>query len=183
MKTGSESVDTMMRGRRMLFAGFVARMDDTRLPNCELFGKVMGGAGCVGGQENEECILDDLRAFSIKANQWTTVAQGEGECRKTRNKGRNVSWLTGSLQRKSGMDYGLRLYMSERGGKDETEDSPKKACSFVLVRSRKLISHKRRQLVYFCCLLFCFVFVCFCFPWPFVQSFFGMHAAPTATRS
>ena len=34
MKTGSESVDAIMRGRRMvLFVGFVARMEDTRLPN------------------------------------------------------------------------------------------------------------------------------------------------------
>ena len=30
-----------------------------------------------------ECLLDDLRAFGINADQWTTVAQDEGECRKT----------------------------------------------------------------------------------------------------
>ena len=42
MKTGSESVDRMMRRRRILFAGFVARMEDTRLPNCAMFGRVMG---------------------------------------------------------------------------------------------------------------------------------------------
>ena len=28
----------------VLFAGFVARMEDTRLPNCVMFGRVMGGA-------------------------------------------------------------------------------------------------------------------------------------------
>ena len=40
-----------------------------------------GGAGCVGGQEKEsmECFLDDLRAFGINADQWTTAAQDEGE--------------------------------------------------------------------------------------------------------
>ena len=42
MKTGSESVDAMMRRRRILFARFVARMEDTRLPNCVMFGRLMG---------------------------------------------------------------------------------------------------------------------------------------------
>ena len=31
--------------------------------------------------------LDDLRAFSINADQWTTVAQDEGEWRKTAEQG------------------------------------------------------------------------------------------------
>ena len=37
-----------------------------------------GGAGYVGGQEKEwmRCLLDDLRAFDINADQWTTAAQG-----------------------------------------------------------------------------------------------------------
>ena len=51
MKTGSENVDAIMRRRRILFAGFVARMEDTRLPNCAMFRRMKGGAGCVGGQE------------------------------------------------------------------------------------------------------------------------------------
>ena len=44
------------------FAGFVARMEDTRLPKCVMFGEMVGGAGCVGGQEKEwmRCFLDDL---------------------------------------------------------------------------------------------------------------------------
>ena len=38
-----------------------------------------------GGQEKEwmGCFLDDLRAFGINADQWTTAAQDEGEWRKT----------------------------------------------------------------------------------------------------
>ena len=45
----------------------------------------MGGAGCVGGQEKKwmGCFLDDLRAFGINADQWTTAAQDEGEWRRT----------------------------------------------------------------------------------------------------
>ena len=49
---GNESVDAIMRERRMiLLAGFMARMEDTRLPNGVMFGRVMGGAGCGGGGE------------------------------------------------------------------------------------------------------------------------------------
>ena len=53
IKTGSESIEaTLHAGRRILFAGFVARMEDMRLPKCVMFGKMVG-AGCVGGQEKE----------------------------------------------------------------------------------------------------------------------------------
>ena len=47
--------------------------------------KIGGGAGCVGGQGKEwmGCFLDDLRAFGINADQWTTAAQDEGEWRRT----------------------------------------------------------------------------------------------------
>ena len=47
-------------------------MEDTRLPKCVMFGEIMvGGAGCVGGQEKEwmGCFLDDLRPFGINADQ------------------------------------------------------------------------------------------------------------------
>ena len=42
---------------------------------------LVGGAGCVGGQEKEWMgyFLDGLRAFSINADQWTTSAQDKGE--------------------------------------------------------------------------------------------------------
>ena len=55
-------------------AGFVARMEVTRLPKWVMFGEL------VGGQEREwmGCFLDDLGAFGINADQWTTAAQGEG---------------------------------------------------------------------------------------------------------
>ena len=33
------------------------------------------------------CFLDDLRAFGINADQWTTAAQDEGECRRTAEQG------------------------------------------------------------------------------------------------
>ena len=51
IKTGSESTEATLHRRRILFAGFVARMEDTRLLKCVMFGEMMGSAGCVGGQE------------------------------------------------------------------------------------------------------------------------------------
>ena len=76
VKTGSESIEVTLCRRRILFARFVARMEDTRLPKCVMFGEMVGGAGCVEGQEKEwmGCFLDDLRAFGINADQWTVPA-------------------------------------------------------------------------------------------------------------
>ena len=50
IKTGSESIEATLRRRQILFAGFVARVEDTRLPKCVMFGDMVGGAGCVEGQ-------------------------------------------------------------------------------------------------------------------------------------
>ena len=49
----------------------------------------MDGAGCVGVQDKEwmGCFLDDLRAFDINADQWTTAAQDEEEWRKRAEQG------------------------------------------------------------------------------------------------
>ena len=104
-------------------------MEDTRLPKCVMFGEMVGGAGCVGGQGKEwmGCFLDDLRAFGINADQWTTAAQDEGEwCETAEQKGRNISWRNGSLQRKP--------RLPERDGKDQEEDSPKQAGSCWFAR-------------------------------------------------
>ena len=64
-------------------------MEDTRLPKCVMFGEMVGGAGCVGGQEKEwmRCFLDNLRAFGINADQWTTAAQDEGGWCRTAEQG------------------------------------------------------------------------------------------------
>ena len=64
-------------------------MEDTRLPKWVMFGEMVEGADCVGGQEKEwmGCFLDGLRAFGINADQWTTAAQNEGEWRRTAEQG------------------------------------------------------------------------------------------------
>ena len=88
MKTASDDIEAIMRRRRILFAGFVARMEDTRLPKCVMFGEeVVGGLakGCAEGQKKRwmGCFPDGLRAFGINAEKWITAAQDEEEWRKT----------------------------------------------------------------------------------------------------
>ena len=105
-KTGSESIEATIRRRRILFADLVARMEDTRLPKCVMLGELMGNAGCVGGQEKEwmGCLLDDLRAINADCSP----GQGRENGARQRDKGRNVSWRNGSLQRKPKLDYGMQ---------------------------------------------------------------------------
>ena len=50
MKTESESIDALIRKRRVLFAGFIVRMEDTRLPKGVMFRELVEGAGCVTAQ-------------------------------------------------------------------------------------------------------------------------------------
>ena len=96
-----------------MFAGFVACMKDTRLPKRVMFGELAGGTGCVGDQEKEwmGCLLGDLRALGINVDQWTTAVQEEGEWRETAEQGaeRFMAKSNGSLNRKSGLDYGKPL--------------------------------------------------------------------------
>ena len=98
IKTESESIEATLRKRRILFAGVVARMEDTRLPKGVMFVEMVGSAGCLGGQKKEwmGCFLDDLRAFGINADPWMTAAQDEGGWRRTMEQeaGRFVSkWI------------------------------------------------------------------------------------------
>ena len=91
MKTGSVSIEAIMRRRRiLLLAGIVEGMEDTRLPKCVMFGEVVGGAGFVGGGQEKVWVgylLDDLIAFGINTHQWATAAQGKGEWRNTAKQG------------------------------------------------------------------------------------------------
>ena len=89
MKRGSESIEAIKRRSRILFAGFMVRMEDTRLPKSVMFEKLVGGVGCVRSQKKEwmGCLLNDLRVFSVNADQWTTAAQDEGEWRKRTEQG------------------------------------------------------------------------------------------------
>ena len=49
-KTASESIEAIVRKRRILFAGFVARMGEERLPQRVMLGELVRGKGYSGGQ-------------------------------------------------------------------------------------------------------------------------------------
>ena len=112
VKTGSESIEATLRRSRILFAGFVAPMDDTRLPKCVMFGEMVGGAGCVRGQEKSgwgvSWTTSELSASTPTSGRLQPRTRGNGAERQ--NKGRNISWQNGSLQKKTRLDYDMQWY-------------------------------------------------------------------------
>ena len=81
-------------------------MEDTRLPKCVVFEEMVGAR-----QEKQwmGCFLDDLRAFGIKADQWTAAAQDEGEWRRTAEQGAEhfmAKWIV-SEKVKAGLQHAV----------------------------------------------------------------------------
>ena len=60
-----------MLSSRILFVGFVACIEYTRLPKYVMFVELMESTGCVGVQEKEwnGYLLDDLRAFGMNTDK------------------------------------------------------------------------------------------------------------------
>ena len=86
-------------------------MEDTKLPKYVIFGEVVGGAGCVGGQEKEwmgSWTTSELSASTPTSRRLQPRTRGNGA--KRQNKGRNISWQNGSLQKKPRLDYGMHWY-------------------------------------------------------------------------
>ena len=60
-----------------------ARMENTRLQKCVMFGELMGGGARAAWGEGQEkewmgCLLDDLIAFGINARQVEDCSPGPG---------------------------------------------------------------------------------------------------------
>ena len=112
LKTGSESIEATIRKRRILFAGFVARMKDTILPKCAIFGELTGGGRGLrrGGRKRSGCAVfwatSELSASTPTSGRLQTKTRGDDAGRW--NKGRNASWRNGSLQKKPALDYGMQ---------------------------------------------------------------------------
>ena len=89
VKTGSESTEATLRRRRILFARFVACMEDTRLPKCVMFGELVWGAGCAGEGGKRVDRVFPGRPQSLRHQRppvdWMTAAQDEGKWRRGRN--------------------------------------------------------------------------------------------------
>ena len=71
MEMGSESIEAIMLSSRILFVGFVARIEYTRLPKYVMFGELMESTGCVEVQEKEwkGYLLGDLRYFGMNIDK------------------------------------------------------------------------------------------------------------------
>ena len=67
-KTASESIEAIVRKRRILFAGVVARMGEERLPQRVMFGELVEGKGYSGGQEKDWVVhlKEDMSVFGMK---------------------------------------------------------------------------------------------------------------------
>ena len=69
-----------MRKRGILFAGFVARMREERLPQRVMFGELVKGKGYSGGQEKDwmDHLKEDMSVFGMKVEGWRKAAQKAG---------------------------------------------------------------------------------------------------------
>ena len=144
-------------------------MEDTRLPICVMLEELVEGVGYVGGQGKEwmGCFLDDLRAFGINADQWTTAAQYERERRKTVEQGVEhfmAKWIAAKRAR-----AGLRHAMVCPNVTEGPRRGKPKSSGLVLVFSPLLTSHIWREfvssgrLVGKCHGVFLWRYICFCF--------------------
>ena len=82
------------------------------------------------------CFLDDLRAFGINADQWTTAAQDEGEYRRTAEQGAEcfmAKWIAAEKAR-AGLRHTWYSSMPERDGKDQREENSKQVGSYWFAR-------------------------------------------------
>ena len=134
-KTESESIEANLRKRRILFAGFVARMEDTKLPKCVIFEELVGGTGCVWGQEKEwrgvSWTTSELSASTPTGGRLQSRTGGMAQ-----NGGTRGGTFHGKMDRCSG-SQGLTTVcsrMPERDGKGQGEDSPKQAGSCWIAR-------------------------------------------------
>ena len=73
IKMGNERIEAIMRSRRILFAGFVARVKDTILPKYVVFGLLMGGAGYVGGKGKRVDGVFPARPQSFRVSRPTSM--------------------------------------------------------------------------------------------------------------
>ena len=113
-------------------------MEDTRLPKCVMFGEMVGGAGCVGGQEKEwmACFLVDLRVCGINADQWTASVQDEGEWRRTAQQGAEhfMAKLIAAEKNNAGLRHGVVCPNVTGRTKEKIAQSKRsRASSLVLV--------------------------------------------------
>ena len=102
-------------------------MKDTRLSKFVMVGEIVGGAGCLGGQDKEwmGCLLDNPRAFGINVDQ--AKAQDGGP------RGGRFHGETDRFRESQGWTTACST-MPERDRKDQGEDGPKQASTCWFTR-------------------------------------------------
>ena len=77
------------------------------------------------------CLHNDLRAFGINADQWTTASSLSGRGRMSQNGGTRGITFYGEMDRcREGQGWTTACSgMAKRDGKDQEKDSPKQAGS------------------------------------------------------
>ena len=103
-KTASEIIEAIVRQRRILFAGLVARMGKERLPQRVMFGELVGGRGYSRGQEEDWMahLNENMSVFGMKF---------EG-CRKAAQKA--VRWIR---RVEEGAEFSCRIGTTKRDAK------------------------------------------------------------------
>ena len=93
IKTRRESTEATLRRRRILFAGFVARMEDTRLPKCAMFAEMVGARAVWESKKKSgwgvSWTTSELLASTPTSGRLQPRTRGNGAER--RDKGRNIS--------------------------------------------------------------------------------------------
>ena len=132
-----------MRRRRILFTGFVARMEDTRLPKTVMFGEMVGGAGCVGGTGKRVDGVSPGRPQSFMNQRRPVDDCSPGQRRMVRDGGTRGGPFHGETNRCGGSQGWTTACssMPEHDGKGQGEDSPKQACSCWFARHVRYFQH------------------------------------------
>ena len=131
MKTGSASIEATLSRRRILFAGFVARMEDTRLPKCVMFGEMGGGCGLCGGpgKRVDGVFPGRPQSFRPQRRPVDDCSPGRGGMVKNgRTRGGTFHGAMDRCREIQGWTTACSC-MPERDGKDQREDRPKQAGS------------------------------------------------------
>ena len=110
-------------------------MEGTRLPKRVMFGGMVGGAGCEGGQEKEwmgvSWTISELSASTPTSGRLQPRTRGNGAERQ--NKGRDIYGEMDRCRENQGWTMACGG-MPERDGRNQEEDSPEQASSCWFAR-------------------------------------------------
>ena len=83
-RAGLPSIHTILKQSQLRWAGHVARMADHRLPKKLMFGELLEGKRCRGGQKKrfKDTLKVSLKSFGIEHTSWEQLAQDRDRWRR-----------------------------------------------------------------------------------------------------